>query len=278
MKNTMALLGMGLAVMLLSSELSAQNAPEVKDPKKTRHIKMTKIENGKTMKLDTVLTGDDVFVWNGDTINPVKHIKKFSPSGFDKLQHIDVNVDRKGGKEKVMIFSHKDGKDGEPLIWNMDSDEDMEIVTEDVDSLGKRIVVRKRIKDGDGNHMMFLHDGNMRHFPPVPPVPPVPHVRMMKMKHAGKTINLNDPNIISYKKKDMSGDREKIEIIRKKSEEPENMNFDFEFEAPEAPEAPMHIREFNGDNQKMKIMEKEIKIDGKKGKEIKVEVETEENK
>lgn len=233
MKNTMALLGMGLAVMLLSSELSAQKAPEVKDSKKSRHIRMTKIENGKTMKLDTVLTGDDVFIWNGDTINPVKHIKKFSPSGFDKLQHIDVNVDRKGGKEKVMIFRHKDRNDG---------------------------------------------DGNMRHFPPVPPVPPVPHVRMMKMKHAGKTINLNDPNIISYKKKDMSGDREKIEIIRKKSAEPENMNFDFEFEAPEPPEAPVNIREFKGDNQKMKIMEKEIKVDGKKGKEIKVEVETEENK
>jgi len=277
MKNTMALLGMGLAVMLLSSELSAQNAPEVKDTKKSRHIRMTKIENGKTMKLDTVLNGDDVFVWNGDTINPVKHIKKFSPSGFDKLQHIDVNVDRKSGKENVMIFRHKDGKDGEPMIWNMDSDDDMEIVTEDVDSLGKRIVVRKRITDGERNRMMFLHDGNMRHFPPVPPVPPVPHVRMMKM-HAGKSINLNDPNIISYKKKDMSGDREKIEIIRKKSAEPENMNFDFEFEAPEPPEAPVHIREFKGDNHKMKIMEKEIKLDGKKGKEIKVEVETEENK
>lgn len=278
MKNTMALLGLGLAVMLLSTELSAQKAPEVKDTKKSRHIKMTKIENGKTMKLDTVLTGDDVFIWNGDTINPVKHIKKFSPSGFDKLQHIDVNVDSKDGKEKVMIFRHKDGKVGEPMIWNMDSDDDMEIVTEDIDSLGKRIVVRKRIKDGKGDRMIFLNDGNMKHFPPVPPVPPVPHVRMMQMKHAGKTINLNDPNIISYKKKDMSGDREKIEIIRKKSAEPENMNFDFEFEAPDVPDAPVHIREFHGDNQKMKIMEQEIKVDGKKGKEIKVEVESEENK
>jgi hypothetical protein len=45
-----------------------------------------------------------------------------------------------------------------------------------------------------------------------------------------------------------------------------------------APETPEHIREFDHDNQNMKITEKEIKVDGKNGKEIKVEVEAEENK
>ena len=279
MKNTLLLFGLaGLTATLLSFTL-IQKSNEVQEPKKSRHIKLVKIENGKEMKLDTVLTNDDVFVWNGDTINPVKHIRKISPSGFDKSHSVDVTVDRKGGKEKVMIFRHNDGKAGEPMIWNMDSDEDMEIVTENIDSVGKKIVVRKRIKDGEGNHMMFFGGDEMKHFPPIPPVPPIPHVKMMKMQHSGRVINLNDPNIISYKKKEMSGDREKIEIIRKKSDTPENINFDFEFDhAPMAPEAPVNIREFNGDNQKMKIMEKEIKIDGKKGKEIKVEVETEENK
>ena len=85
MKNTLALPGMGLAVILLSTVAFAQKAPKPKGTNNTRHIKMKKIENGKTMELDTVLYSNDVFVWNGDTINQVKHIKKFSPSGFDKI-------------------------------------------------------------------------------------------------------------------------------------------------------------------------------------------------
>ena len=189
---------------------------------------------------------------------------------------------------KTLKFFHADRvekrKGGEPMIWHMDSDDDMEILTEDNDSTGKRIVVRKRIKDGDGNQVFYFKNGDMRHFPPmppVPPVPPVPHMRMMKMQHSGQIINLNDPNIISFKKKEMSGDREKIEIIRKKSEAPEDMTFGFNFDnelAPPPPPAPEMIRELENDNQKMKIMEKEIKVDGKKGKEIKVEIENKENK
>lgn len=218
MKNTLLTFGLtGLTTVLLSFTL-VQKTDKVQEPKKSRHIKMTKIENGKKMELDTVITGDQVFVWKGDTI------------------------------------------------------------TEDIDSLGKRIVVRKRIGSGDENRVIFLNGKDRRHFPPVPPVPPVPHVRMMKMQHSGQIINLNDPNIVSFKKKEMSGDREKIEIIRKKSEGPKDMTFDFEFDnesgAPEAPEPPV----FDGEHQKMKIMEKEIKVDGKKGKEIQVEVQSKENK
>jgi hypothetical protein len=163
MKNTFALLGMGLAAILLSSSAIAQNTKETNE---TRHIKMTKIENGKKMELDTVLTGNDVFIWNGDTIGPAKHIKRFSPSGFDKMHNIDVKVDRKDGKEKVMIYKHFPPMPPEP---------------------------------------------------PMPPMPPMRHFKMMKGTNSGRVIDLNDPNIISYKKKNMSGDREKIEIIRKKS-------------------------------------------------------------
>ena len=284
MKNTLLSFGLAGITTALLSFTFVQKSDEVQEPKKTRHIKMLKMENGKKMELDTVLTNDDVFVWNGDTVNPVKHMRKVNPSGFDKMEKFDVKVERQDGKEKVMVFKHKDGKGGEPMIWHMDSDDDMEILTEDNDSTGKRIVVRKRIKDGDGNQVFYFKNGDMRHFPPmppVPPVPPVPHMRMMKMQHSGQIINLNDPNIISFKKKEMSGDREKIEIIRKKSEAPEDMTFGFNFDnelAPPPPPAPEMIRELENDNQKMKIMEKEIKVDGKKGKEIKVEIENKENK
>ncbi|MDP3435022.1 MAG: hypothetical protein Q8T04_18945, partial [Bacteroidota bacterium] len=209
---TFALLGMGLATFLLSSPVIAQNTKETKE---TRHVKMTKIENGKKMELDTVLTGNDVFIWNGDTIGPAVHIKRFSPSGFDKMHNIDVKVDRRDGKEKVMIY---------------------------------------------------------KHFPPMPPMPPMPpvrHMKMMKGANSGRVIDLNDPNIISYKKKNLSGDREKIEIIRKKTEEAEHANFEFEFnDELMAPEAPVLMNEFDNEASDKKKVRKEIEV----------EVESKENK
>ncbi|MDP2112519.1 MAG: hypothetical protein Q8K69_00520, partial [Bacteroidota bacterium] len=204
MKNTFALLGLGLASFLLSLPSFAQMP---KESKETRHIKMTKIENGKKMELDTVLTGNDVFIWNGDTIGPAVHIKRFSPSGFDKMHNIDVKVDRRDGKEKVMIY---------------------------------------------------------KHFPPMPPMPPMPpvrHMKMMKGANSGRVIDLNDPNIISYKKKNLSGDREKIEIIRKKTEEAEHANFEFEFnDELMAPEAPVLMNEFDNEASDKKKVRKEIEV------------------
>ena len=278
----------GLTGVLLSSFMFAQKGDETQEPKKSRHIKMTKIENGKKMELDTVLTGNDVFVWNGDTINPVKHLGKLERPEFDKRHQIDVKVDRQDGKEKVMVIKHRGGKSGEPMIWNMGSGDDLEVITEDNDSVGKRIVVRKRMKDGAEDHMSF-RDGDFDMLvpppPPVPPMPPVPpfhHMRMMKMQHAGQIIDLNDPNIVSYKKKDVKGGLEKIEIIRKKSENQENMTFDFnsdsELLAPEPPEVPEFNWESDEDSLRTKIIEKKKVIKGKDGKEIEVKVETEENK
>ncbi len=224
MKNTLALFGMGLAAIILSSAAFAQKTP---DTKKTKHIKMMKIENGKKMELDTLLTGDDVFVWNGDTINPEKHIKKFNPSGFDKMHHIDVNVDRQDGKEE--------------------------------------------------ERMIYLNGPNMKHFPPMPPMPHP--IRMFKGPISGQVIDLNDPNIISYKKKNLSGDREKIEIIRKKSEQPENLTFDVEVEdSMMAPEPPDFRYEFNNGEPRRKIIRKEIKVEEKNEKKINVEAAPNENK
>ena len=287
MKNTLLLFGIfGLTGVLVSSFASMQKGDETQEPKKTRHIKMVKIENGKKMEIDTVLAGDDVFVWNGDTINPVKHIRKFNHADFDKTHQFDVKVDSKVGDENVMIIKHKGGKKGEPAFMHMLPDDDMDVITEDIDSIGKRIVVRKRMKDAHGNNMIYFNDEDMKHFPPMPPmppVPPVPHMRMMGIQHSGQIIDLNDPNIISFKKKEMSGDREKIEIIRKKSDDNENSTFNLRFDndellAPEAPEAPEFNWESEGDSLRMKIIEKKKVIKGKDGKEIEVKVETEENK
>jgi len=223
--------------------ISAWAVPQDKtqaQPKKSRHIKMIKMENGKKMELDTVLTGDDIFVWNGDTINPVKHVKKFSHAGFDKMHHIDVEGD----------------------------------------SAHKKIIIHKRLHDGnEADHFVYLNEPRMKHFPPMPPMPPVPHLKMMKDKHSGRSINLNDPNIISFKKKDLSGDREKIEIIRKKTEALNDMNFDFEIDhAMMAPEPPHIMDEFNNEESGQKHMEEEIEVEVKEGVENQKKIESEENK
>lgn len=275
----------GLATVLVSFTL-VQKGGDAQEKKKTRHIKMMKMENGKKMELDTVLTGDDVFVWNGDTINPPKHLKKVSPSGFDKMQQVDVKVDRNNRNENVLIIKRKDGKDGEPMIWQTAPDHDIEILTEDADSTGTRTIVRKIMKDSDGNNLMYFNHDNMKHFPPVPPpppAPPVPHRGMMKIQRSGQMINLNDPNIISFSKKELSGNREKIEIIRKKAEGSDfDEAFDFEFNEPVilpyAPEEPMMIRDLKDGGNETRIIRKEKKVAGKGEKEIEIEVETKEEK
>ena len=256
MKNTMLSIGIAwMTIVLLSSFAIMQKNKEVQEPKKGRHIKMIKMENGKKMELDTVLIGDDVFVWNGDTIKPVKHIRKFSRTDFDNMHQFDRRAGRKGGNENVLIFKHNGRGNGGPAIGQMPPRGGMDVILENVDSAGKRITVRKRIRSGNENDMIHFNGLVMRHFPPMPPVP---HMKMMRIQHSGQIINLNDPNIISFKKKGMSGDREKIEIIRKKSESNGNTNFNINIDDAElmAPGLNEYNWKSDGDSIRVKITEK----------------------
>lgn len=260
MKNKLLSFGLaGITAASMSFTLIQKN-DEVQEPKKMRHIKMTKIENGKEMELDTVLNNDDVFVWQGDTVGGKEMVKHISPSGFDKKKHIKVIVDGDKNDEKMMIFH---SKDGEPMIWNSDSDEVFDVFSEGLgDSIREKIVIHKRMGDQYRDHMMFMNG------PEHMPFPPFPHMKMIHQKNA-RMIDLNDKNIISYRKKDLSGNREKIEIIRNKSAEPDHSaSFSFEDNdllMPPPPPMPPHAPEVNhgikhGD------------------KNVEVEVETEENK
>ena len=70
MKNMFFLLGALLASFILLSSFSLRENPQ--DPprgeKGKRHIKLIKVEDGKKTELDTLIKGDNIFVWNGDTI------------------------------------------------------------------------------------------------------------------------------------------------------------------------------------------------------------------
>jgi hypothetical protein len=234
-----------------------QKSGETQEQKKTRHIRMIKTENGKTMKLDTVLNGNDVFVWNGDTVNPVKHINRLDHASFG------IELDRRIGNG--LNFGHRGGEPGRPAFGHMPS-------RDRKGSGGSRITDRRRMKEGSGKNMFYFNDPGMQHFSPMSPLPPVPHMRMRGIQHQEQIINLNDPNIISYEKKKMSGGREKIEIIRRKSDD--NISADYLI--------PSGMPEFNwksdADTLHVKMVEKKKVIKGKKGKEIEVKVETEENK
>ncbi|MEI8112668.1 MAG: hypothetical protein WCI54_03510 [Bacteroidia bacterium] len=236
MKHKLTIFGMaGLAAMLFTSPTYSQSKSGEKETSTPRHIKMIKIENGKTTKLDTLVAGNDVFIFNGDTVGGKELGKHINPSGFDDMEH-------------------------------------------------KSIIVRKMIKDGENEQMFIMKGPDTEHCPPMPP-----HMMMWKGQHTGRVIDLNDPNITSFKIKDLKGGLEKIEIIRKKSTEPEETTFDFQGDdqlmpppppplPPGSPATPEKIREYNDGKENIKIIEKSTKVDGKDGKEIKVEVESKETK
>lgn len=259
MKNKLGISGIsGLAALLLISSFAFA---EMQDPKKARHIKLTKTENGKTMHLDTMLMNDEVLIWNGDTINPPTHTGRYSPSEFDRLH----NTDKMDQQKRIRIYKNRAGQKGDFLIMHPDSGEDFGMFTEKGDSVGKKIMIHKRLKNGPGkDHFIYFNERNGHEFAPMPPMPPVPHIQRFRGNQSERGINLNDPNVISYKKKDIGGDREKIEIIRKKTKETQEFDFDSNFmiDVP-APPAPPLMDEKEMIKQEKKMEKEKQKSDKK---------------
>lgn len=270
MKRILATGMAAFAIVFYSAAALGQKAEETKLPPETRHIKLVKIVDGKKMTLDTVIAGTDLFVWQGDTVYPPRHSENFGPEGPRRMHRFDIRIDEKDGKKQTMIFDRR-GPDGmDPFVWQTDSDDFDLMDFADGDSLDHKIVIHKRIKDGDEEHRFDFGRPDFNHFvpvPPVPPMPPVPHIKMLKHFSEGNVIDLNDPEILSYKKKNLSGGREKIEIIRKKSDK---ADMTFEFQGDDKFAAP----EMKGDVRQIKIEEKKVKTD----KKIAKPAEPEDNK
>ncbi|MCG6188983.1 hypothetical protein [Maribellus maritimus] len=189
------------AAFLLSSFSLRENPQDPpRGKKKERHIKLVKVdEDGNKTELDTILTNDDFFVWNGDTIGG--GMKWFSKKEFDTdslLGDMDFDFD---------VTSH--GK-GNVFVLKADGDSTLEY----------RFDVRKDYLHGDHDVMVWHGDkGENRVFiapkvPGVPPVPSVPRLHFFGNADDDNVIDLSDPGIISYKKKKMKDGKEKITIIR----------------------------------------------------------------
>lgn len=217
MKQVMFLIGFLLASFLLFSSFSLRENPQdpprgEKGEKAKRHIRLEKIEDGEKTVLDTVIEGDQVFVWNGDTIGSARELKWTGIEGFEP------------------------------------------------DSIHKNFEFRFLEPDEEGNKRFMVA--------PHAPIPPmVPHVIKMNKKPGGNLIDLGGPEIISYKKKKMSGGREKITIIRNEPSE-NDVKEDVLIHIPDMPEPAvwMHpgrpenmkaVRVIKRDNGETKIYESE---------------------
>lgn len=223
MKNIFSVLAIiGTALFLMSAVLF-NDVPQDPPKKVKKHIKVVKVKDGKKVELDTVIENDDAFVWMGDTVSGGKGLMWITEDDLklDSLhQHFDMDFEyeiEKDGEGKVILL--KSGKDGKKII--------REFKTEG-DSLGK-VFKFDVLKDGEHDHDVMIWHGekgdnkmifatpDVRAVPLVPKVPPVPGMIFRGKK--GNVIDLSDPGIISYKKKKLSGGREKITIIRNEVED-----------------------------------------------------------
>ena len=224
MKRIISITTMLASAAFLLSSFSLREHPQ--DPprgkKKQRHIKLEKIdESGKKTELDTIVEGEGIFVWNGDTISEGKNMKWITKGDFkiDSLLE-DLNMDFEFSideNDSGNVFVLKSGKTKDSSAFyefksNGDSTQTYEIeVITDEENDDSNVRMWHGIKEPD--HIFM---------PPRPArVPRVPGITFIDKEKSDNVIDLSDPGIISFKKKKMSGDREKITIVRKK---PDNRN------------------------------------------------------
>lgn len=156
-----------LLVMALLLQTGLVGAQE-KEAESKRHIQLIKETDGKVTKLDTIIEGDKIFVWQGDTIG--KDLKWITVEG----RQADSDSLLKERKKFLFI-----------------SEDDETVIPEG------RFDVKALAAPGE--------------------------IKVMRKKTESNVIDLSDPGIISYKKKKLSGGREKITIVREEptGEEPE---------------------------------------------------------
>lgn len=203
MKRILSITGLLLIAILILSSFSLRKNPQDPPPGKKgeRHIKIVTVdEQGKKTELDTLIEGDNVFVFNGDTIGGSKKMKWFAKEDFD--MDFDMNFD----------IDVKETADGKVIIMRSDKD-------------GKKVMKEIKINiDGlqkDIDMMRF-------HMPEGAGMPHPPRAMFIQNHSKKNVIDLSDPGIISYNKKKLKNGTEKITIVRKQVSA-EELEFNEEF-------------------------------------------------
>ncbi len=208
---------LALAVIFISA--SAFHFAEKDDQKKGQkkmHIKMVKNMDGQVVKLDTILVN-----FSDDDPDKIKALFLGDDEGdLDSLmQTMTIRIDTEGDslmRRNVKVFAHGMSMD-DMNIEEMDEGDSLVhtfCITAHGDGRGKdkNVMIWKGKKGEEPDHFGFVT-------PPVTPTPPVPPFGHVKVPmHSKNVIHLDDPSIISYKRKDLGGNKEKIEIIREKPE------------------------------------------------------------
>ncbi len=273
MKQKFLTIGILLVTSVLSmSSFSIREKPQ--DPphgkKAQKHIVVEKTdEKGNKITLDTIVSNDKIFVWNGDTIGGKSAFNWFENDEFDAdslLKNMTFNFEYEiddDGENKVFVL--KSGKGGKhsihEFVTNGDSNKVIEIRVDSDDFMK------------DHNFMVWNDDeGNNTFFAPyisnLPQLPGVPKMIFSEKINRDNVIDLSDPGIISYKKKKNKDGTEKITIVRKQGNKDEMGKTEEIILAPEHGNSDAFFRG--------SPMVKKIKVTKEDGKETKVEVEEKE--
>nr|WP_321354309.1 hypothetical protein [uncultured Draconibacterium sp.] len=241
MKQVLSLTGILALALFFSSAISINEAPQ--DPPKTKkekkHIKMVKVgDDGKKMEIDTVITANQVFVWNGDTIGGGKELSWISEGDFDFDIDFDMETNENG---KVFILKGKGAS--EPMIYKFRTD----------DGDSTKHITMKVISDDVSSDIMQWHSKNDNEMIFGAPGSATPQVIRIDKQKSGNVIDLSDPGIVSFEKKDLKNGKEKIVIIREKPSE-EDVEVHEEIIMHNSSATPMIIHEG------MPTMTKRIKV------------------
>jgi hypothetical protein len=228
----------GCTVFLLSSVVVGQQKtppppPPIKAPKTEKHIKMIKVDdNGKKMELDTMLTGDEPFVWDGDTIGGGKEMKWVHKDDFemDSMHqnydmHFDYKIEDDGEGNMIMMRSGKGGDHmvmtpippGAPMpphvmMFRGNNKNVIDLSDPGIISYNKKIqkdgtekitIVRKQVPEGEAapeDVMMHAPHGSDAFFYSNSPE----HVKTVKVIKAddGTTKIIEDENVIEMEGKE----------------------------------------------------------------------------
>lgn len=188
------------AIMALSLSVHAQD-PDVgtdEEMQERKHIKIVKVENGVTSKLDTVIVGNEMPDMEDFNFEEFSWNMEFD-SDFPDSVFVKHGKGHKGRRPHAFVIRQPEG-----------FQEIREFKFENGDSTQQVVFVKH-----------FGEDGPQCKFGPAFPPAPAREMRLIRhrLQKDPNRIDLNDAGIISYKKKDLSGGREKIEIIRKKPSE-----------------------------------------------------------
>ncbi|MCF6358841.1 MAG: hypothetical protein L3J54_13655 [Draconibacterium sp.] len=142
-----------------------------------------------------------------------KHIKMVKIDDDGKKTELDTIIEN----NDVFIWNGDTIGGEHGMKWISEGDIEMDFDVEVLEGTDGKVIIMKSGSGGEANVMVISGDEDSDDM--IFETQHTPKVMMMKMPNQGNVIDLSDPGIISYEKKDLKDGKEKITIVRKKSTE-----------------------------------------------------------